>query len=164
MRTGLTVVAVCLMISAGLGWSMRGKFKTGLTPTQDLVVGLMYFMEDHAGRFPASEDEFLAQPFVEHLPDGTFKIVPKATTAYTHVTHEYPIRNLSRYRILWGADLESLTVDDRSVVRNAAGERVELIRWPDSPKSGNAYTLMLLAEAEKIRAHSAASQPVGETP
>ena len=74
MRIGLIIVGTCLLLSVGLAWRLKTTYGPELAATEDLFLGVTYFMEANGGRFPASEDEFLKSGFVERLPDQSLKI------------------------------------------------------------------------------------------
>jgi hypothetical protein len=159
MRGAVIVISSCLVISVVLAFFLRHKFTDELVASQDLMLGLIYFMEQHGGRLPDSEAEFRAAEFVEELPGGGVRIRAPRETRYQPRTHGYPIRDLAPFRVRWGTDLTTLTPDDYHNLRNPAGEKVQLVRWPASPPSGKGYSLILASTARDIRERAAASAP-----
>ncbi len=157
-RSWILVVGLCAVLSVVVGVRLWSQIRSGLPPTQDLVTGLIYFLEEHGGRFPASADEFLASDFVERVDERTIRIRPRPDTRFRRKPWGVPIRDLERYGIAWGADLSRLTIDERGVVRDPQGREVVLVRWPDSPRSGRSYSRLLLAVHRQL-AKAAASQP-----
>src|SRR5215468_3197988 len=87
MRAGLTVVGICFLISIGIAVGLMRSYGPEWSATQDLFMGLTYFMEVNGGRFPATEDEFVQSPFVERLPDGKLRIKAPATTEFNNKLH-----------------------------------------------------------------------------
>ncbi|RMF85715.1 MAG: hypothetical protein D6744_00970 [Planctomycetota bacterium] len=148
----MLVVAACLLTSAAVAFFLRTRFTQELTPTQDLVLGLIYFMEQHDGRFPQSEAEFRAADFVHELDDGAIRIEAPPDTRFRKSTHGFPIADLTPFDIQWGVDMASLHVDERGRVRDADDREVSLIRWPASPNSGRTYSMVLLSAYREIRA------------
>lgn len=144
-RSWILVVGLCGILSVVVGVRLWNQIRRGLPPTQDLVTGLIYFMEAHGGRFPASADEFLASDFIERIDERTIRIRPWPDTRFRRKTWGAPIRDLERYGVAWGADLSKLTIDERGRVRDPQGREVVLVRWPDSPRSGRSYSRLLLA-------------------
>ena len=156
MRTGLIVVGACLLGSIIIGVVLKMRYGPELASVQDVMLGLIYFMEQNDGRLPESEAEFRAAPFVEERPDGGVRISAPEQTIFQKQTHGIPIPDLSIYEIQWGTNLTKLIVDDRGKVRDENGKLVELLKWPSSPPSGKAYTLILYADSERIRNAAAA--------
>ncbi len=157
MRNGFLVVFGVLAVSAAIGLFLARQYRTDLTQTQDLVLGLIYFMEQNGGRLPASQDEFLSSSVVERGDSGTFRVVAPPVTKYRPRTHGIPIADLAPFQVNWGVDLGGLTVDERGVARDAQGRKVEVLRWPSSPTSGKGYTIVLLGAYQEIAAGSPAS-------
>lgn len=157
MKSGLVVVAVLLLISAGIAYNLKQHYGPEISQTQDLVTALAYWMEAHDGDFPPSEAEFLASPFIEPLADGGFRVRPNAASNYRRETHGIAIRDLAPFQIAWGTDLGSVTVDETGKARTPDDKIVELVRWPSSPPSGKGYTAFLLDIRNQIRAKT--SQP-----
>lgn len=149
MKTGLAVVVFLIVVSGLVAWGLARKYGPELTRTQDLVTGLIYFLEENQGRFPASESEFLASSFIEKLPDG-FRIRPRPSTRFRGETHGVMITDLKPFEIAWGTDLSRVKVDDRGRVRNEKGDEIKLISWPSSPPSGRSYSWVLLDVYEQI--------------
>jgi hypothetical protein len=150
MKSGLAVVALLLLISVVIAFGLSRRYGPELTQTQDLVTGLIYFLEDHDARFPATEDEFRASAFIEKTPDG-IRVLPKPGTRFRRETHGILIRDLKPFQIAWGAELTKITVDNRGKPRWPSGDEAALVSWPSSPPSSKAYTLMLLTVAEQLR-------------
>lgn len=161
MKSGLTVVAVLLLISGVVAYWLSRVYGPELTQTQDLLTGLIYYMEDHDAQFPASEAEFRASPFIEQTSDG-LRVLPKTDTKFRRETHGILIRDLKPFKIHWGADLSTITLDNRGKPRWPDGQEASLVSWPSSPPSGRAYTQMLCAIAREIRGEAppASSQAV----
>lgn len=157
-RAAWIVVAVCLALSALIGIRLKTLYSPQLTRTQDVVTGLLYFMESNEGRFPANEAEFRASSFVETLPSGALKIRPKPGTLFRKNPHGAEIARLGEFKIAWGADLASIQVDGRGVPRGADGKKIELVSWEASPPSGKTYTQILLHGFRQLKP-AAASAP-----
>lgn len=158
MKSGLTVVAILLLISVGLGVYLKQRYGPELSQTQDLVTALSYWMEGHNGDFPPSEAAFLAAPFIELLPDGGFRVRPNPESSYRRETHGIPIRDLAPFQIAWGTDLGAITIDETGKARTTDDKLIELVRWPSSPPSGRGFTAFLLDIRNQIRART--SQPI----
>jgi hypothetical protein len=151
MKSGFLVIGVCLLLSTGLAFQQYRAFKTDLVATQDVQLGLLYFMEANDGRLPASEAEFRASPFLQTGPDGALRVVPPAKSRYIREPHGYPLRDLSRFQIAWGVDPLTLKPDEYGRLADSAGQTVELMRWPSSGDSGKVYSALLYDEAAKLR-------------
>jgi len=164
MRSAAVVIAGCLLLAGVFALRQYHSFKTDLVATQDLVLGLLYFMEQHQGRFPASEEEFLASPFVDRASDGAIVIRAPQQTRYRRRTHGYPIRDLAPFRVRWGTDLSALRLDPRGVALDPDGKAVELVGWPGSPKSGRVYTRLLMIESQRLRGAAAMSSALASRP
>lgn len=156
MKSGLAVVGFLILVACTAAYFLASKYGPELTRTQDLVTGLIYFLEENRGRFPASEVEFRAASFVEKTPDG-IRIRPKPGTRFRAETHGVVIGDLKPYEIAWGTDLSIVQVDDRGRVRNQKGDEIKLVTWPSSPPSGRSYSWVLLDVYEQVTA--ATSQP-----
>lgn len=161
MKSGLAVVAALLLISGVIAYGLYRRYKPELAQTQDIVTGLIYFMEDHAGQFPASENEFRASTFVEKTTDG-FRVLPKPGTKFRTETHGIVIHDVTPFRVAWGADLTTIQIDDRGKPRWPDGKEAALVIWPSSPPSSKTYTLMLLTIAEQIRGVPLGNPAAGE--
>lgn len=162
MKSGLIVFGVCVGLAAVLGVTFYLNIREGLAQTQDIVTGLIYFMEEHAGRFPASEEEFLASSFVERLPGGAIRIHSPQGTRFRKATNGVTISGLQQFQIAWGTDLTALTLSEYGKAERPDGNTVELVSWKDSPPSGKGYTLVLLSAAQQCRPQptsTASSQP-----
>lgn len=156
MKSGLAVFGFLILVACIAAYFLASKYGPELTRTQDLVTGLIYFLEENRGRFPASEQEFRAASFVEKTPDG-IRIRPKPGTRFRADTHGVVIGDLKPYEIAWGTDLSKVQIDDRGRVRNEKGVEVKLVTWPSSPPSGRSYSWVLLDVYEQVTA--ATSQP-----
>ncbi len=157
MKSGLTVVAILLLISVGLGVYLKQRYGPELSQTQDLITALSYWLEAHNGDFPPSEADFLASPFINPLDDGGFTVRPMPGSNYRRETHGIPIRDLAPFEIAWGTDLGAITIDETGKARTADDKLIELVRWPSSPPSGKGFTAFLLDIRNQIRART--SQP-----
>jgi len=151
LRSGWVVFALCVAISVGLGVALKMRYKPELSATQDVIAALVYFMEEHGGRFPASEAELRACSFVEAQPDGALRILPRAGTYFSRPPHGIPLADLTPFEIAWGVDLAACRVDERGLLRDANGAEVRLVRWPSSPSSWKVYSLQLYAAQVEIR-------------
>lgn len=151
MRSGLIVVGVCLLISTAIAWRLKQTYSQDLSATQDVFLGLAYFMEANDGRLPSSEEEFVQSPFVAKQPDGNMKVAPPATSKFNTKVHGVPIADLAPFKIKWGADVSNLKVDERGAARNPENEKVEVLIWPSSPSSGKSYTIMLMDVYKRIK-------------
>jgi hypothetical protein len=160
MKSGFIVVGILLAISVIVAVGLRNRYKSELLAVQDLTTGLLYFMEEHEGRFPASQAEFVASGFVEQAADGAIVIRGRPESSYRQA-YGYPIRDLPRFAVAWGTVMEGLTENERGRVVDSSGKLVELVKWPSSPPSGKEYSRMLLAASRAIRAKLAATQPDG---
>lgn len=150
-RGAFLVVALLFVLSGLIAWQLRGRYSPELAGNQDLMIALMYFMEDHDGRLPASEAEFRGQSYVEGLDNGAVRI---------HVKPEYEdryrrpsgvrIADLGSYAIAWGRAMDDLVLDDYGNTRGADKEKVELIRWAASPPSGKTNTQILLRVRDEM--------------
>lgn len=149
MKAGLAVFAFLIAVACLIAYGLARKYGPELTRTQDLVTGLIYFLEENQGRFPASEEEFRAATFVEKTPDG-IRIRPKPNTRFRAETHGVVIGDLKPYEIAWGTDLSKAQVDDRGRVRNEMGDEIKLVTWPSSPPSGRSYSWVLLDVYEQV--------------
>ncbi len=145
------VLGLCLVASTIVAVGTRRQISQDLVQTQDVVTGLIYFLEEHDGRFPGSPEEFLASDFVESRADGTLVIHPRAGTRYRDQTSACPISSLDPFRIRWGTDMTSLHIDEFGKLRDDAGREVELARWPASPPSARKYSVLLAGISEKLR-------------
>lgn len=139
------MIGVCLVLGTVLAFSLQSTFAKDLPETQDVVIGLLYYMEEHGGQFPASEKEFLASSFVEPDPAGGFRVRPKQPTQFRQQTNGVLIRDLAPFRIAWGADLAHLRINEYGRVLDANGNPVELVRWPNSPTSAKDYSSWLVS-------------------
>lgn len=153
MKSGLTVVGVCLLVSVIAGVVLKNRYKQELVEVEDVVTGLIYFLEQNQGRFPDSEAEFVAAPFIESGPRG-FRVMAPAETRYRKTTHGDKglwIASLAPFEIKWGAELTGLTVDDYGNARDADNEKVRLVRWPSSDPSAKEFTRLLLRVSTESR-------------
>lgn len=150
-RGAFLVIGLCLLISAGIGVGLYFRYRQTLPETQDLVTGLIYFLEENGGRFPASEAEFRSADFIETLPNGGLIVHSRPGTRYREKTFGIPIRDLGLFEIAWGVNLEELTVDEHSVPRGKDMHEISLVSWPSSGRAGRGYTILLMGIAEKIR-------------
>jgi hypothetical protein len=162
MRGAVIVMSICLVGSVLLAFVVRGKLKSEFVASQDLMLGLIYYMEQSGGRLPQSEAAFRAAAFVEELPEGGVLIHAPEATRYRRETHGYPIADLGPFNVRWGTDLASLTVDEYRNLRDAGGEKVELVHWPSSPPSGKGYSIILLSTSAEIQEHLAAGASLGD--
>lgn len=158
MRNGLLVVFGLLAASTAIALLLYARYRHDLTATQDVVMGLIYFMEQHEGRLPASEAEFRAADYVEALPDGGIRIHAPSKTRFRRQTHGFPVADLAPFAIRWGTDLGSLEVNKRGQALDAEGRVIEVARWPSSPNSGKGYTIVLIAARNEIVSASAAEE------
>lgn len=167
MKAGLRIVALCIVVGSIGGAVMLWNTQKRIRESQDIVLGLTYFMEQHAGRLPASESEFLSSPFVETVSDTdsatSIRIRPYDESQYRHDPHGVTIANLDEYKIAWGTELSGLTYDAQGELRDEKGNGVKLIRWPTtgygsgSPAAAR-YADLLLTASRDIRRRST-SQP-----
>lgn len=160
MRSGIVVVTVCLLISTALAVFLSLRYKNDLAATQDVVTALIYFMESHDGRFPASPEEFLESSFIERSSDGAFRVNPLANTRFRRETHGIPIRDLAPFQIGWGADVDNIVIDERGLARFADEREARLVSWPSSGSSWKTYAIVLYGVNREIRsAAQTSSQP-----
>lgn len=151
MRTGLIVVGVCFLLSIGIAWRLKSRYGPEWAATQDVFLGLAYFMEAHDGRMPASEEEFRLSGFVETQPDGSIRIKPPQTSRFSTTLRGIPIASLEPFKIRWGTDIGSLTIDDYGRAYDPNKNKVELLCWPSSPPSGKTYTMLLIDVWRQIK-------------
>ncbi|MCA9242486.1 MAG: hypothetical protein KDA32_00920 [Phycisphaerales bacterium] len=157
MRSGLIVVGICLAVSIVAGVVLAGRYRGELVQVEDVVTGLIYFLEKNEGRFPQSQEEFEASPFVETGPQGV-RILSPEQTKYRKPTHGDKglwIPSLEPFKINWGAQLDGLTVDEFGNARDTKGDKVRLVRWPSSEPSAKEFTILLLRVAAENRPKAA---------
>jgi hypothetical protein len=169
VRAGLLVVAATLCVSCILGFALYRKYGPELAAAQDVVTGLIYFLESSGGRFPESEAEFRSADFVETLPSGGIRIHAPAGTRYRRTTHGVEIPSLAPFRIAWGTNLTELRFNEYGRAHDAQGRTVELVSWPSSPPSGKTYSWVLMDIAREIHERRAAAsapsaQPASSAP
>ena len=155
MRAGLTVVGICLVLSVVIAWQLKGRYKDELLSVQDLATGLIYYIEEHGGEFPPSEAEFLASDFIEHLPDGPVRIAGRPDSDYRRETYGYPIRDLPRFKVAWGARFEEMSLNERGRGVDGTGRVVQLVAWPSSGSSGREFSMLLYEVSQRARKKAA---------
>lgn len=157
MRGAWIVVGACLVVGTVLAIALQSRFTRSLPETQDVMTGLIYYMEDHGGEFPPSEKAFLSSSFIELAPEGGLRVLAKAGTKFRSTTNRVLIRDLAPFKIAWGADLGKLRVNEYGRVLNDEGNPVELVRWPDSPQSAKSYSAWLVSIHQGLK--QATTQP-----
>lgn len=164
MRSGLIVFFTLLAISGFLGWRQYQLMKTELVPTQDLVIALLYYIEQTEGQFPESAADLVDAGIFQREPDGAYVVVPPEDTAYRQSVHGYPLRDLNRFQVRWGTDLSMLYIDNQAKVRDIeSDDEVILVRWPRSKPSGATYSSILVDAYRRSREAVAPEQPASAT-
>lgn len=110
VRSGLLVVGVTLLVGAAIGLVSFIRYKHSVHTIEDLFTALVYFLEDHEGRFPASADELLQSDFVKKEGDGNFRVEPRSTSRFRPTTYGQRIE-LDRMGVRWGVDLSRLSFE-----------------------------------------------------
>ncbi|QOJ14584.1 MAG: hypothetical protein HRU75_08000 [Planctomycetia bacterium] len=154
MRSGLIVVAVCVLIGSVGGAIMMRNAQRQIGESRELVLGLIYYLESSGGKMPQSQEAFLSSPFVERLPaqDGriSLRIRPPATSRFRTDPRGTVIRDLRDFVIGWGAEPATLTVDQSGAARTPAGGTLKLFAWASKSKAANVYGEMLIDAAREI--------------
>lgn len=165
MRNAFIVIGICLAISGFMGYRLWTMLTTDLVAVQDLMLGLIYYMEAN-GEFPASEAEFLAAPFVTRDDANNIVIRHPEGSAFNK-PHGYPIADLAPFEIRWGSEMADLRIVDREgnlpdpnapnapetgTVSDGAGQKVVLIKLPNSPPSGKVYSAILVNAYRDLQA------------
>jgi hypothetical protein len=120
---------------------------------EDVFTGLVYFLEDNGGRFPASEAEFVASQFVQRQADGSLCIIARPGSPYRPRVHGVTIRDLSAYRVAWGADLAKWHVAEDGAAVDPSGKRTLLVGHVSiAEKVARDYTRDLIEIAALVRA------------
>ncbi|MBK8914991.1 MAG: hypothetical protein IPM64_10395 [Phycisphaerales bacterium] len=176
MRSGLIVVAVCMLIgSVGGAVMMRGAQRQ-IGESRELVLGLIYFLESSGGKMPESREAFLNSPFVERVPttDGriSLRIRPPEKSRFRTDPRGTVIRDMRDFVIGWGAEPATLTVDQSGAARTPAGGTLKLFAWASKSKAANVYGEMLIDAAREITGvttrppepSQATGQPQGSSP
>lgn len=165
MRNGLIVFSLCILGSIGLSIMLFLTYKRETPATQDVVTGLLYFMEQHDGRFPASEQEFRACSFVESLPGGGVRIKPVADSRFVRrETHGVEIPDLKPFQIAWGTNLDAIQFNEYGNPKDADNNPVSLVTFPTVRSSGRNYTFILLGIREKMLASRAPQSAPSSVP
>ena len=175
-RTGILIVLLTLLAGLALGTFSFLRYKHSVQAIEDLFTGLVYFLEAHDGRMPASAEEFLESDFIERLPDGGVRILPRPDSRYRKASYGAVIADLAKFHVNWGLDLGSLRFEEELLAaRDAKGREQLLIGDVASLNARKAFTLDLLqihaeltgdpidtydprAEYEAKKAREAASQ------
>lgn len=162
MKSGLIVFGLCVLGSIGLSVWLASIYGREMPPTQDLITGLLYFMEQHEGRFPASEKEFVESSFVEKVPGG-IRILPQPNSMFRRETHGVIIGDLKPFQVAWGADFEKIRFNEYGKPKDMDGEPLTLVSMPTVQSSGQNYTFMLVSFhnqiLEKLKAASKPATP-----
>jgi len=108
--------------------------------TQDLYTGLVWFCREY-GRLPATEAEFVSQPYVVPGRDGLVRVQQSGAASDLPVYGE-PF-NLSGYHVPWGS-----TVDEYDRVIDTNGKVVEAMTPPADPASAHDYTAAIVREIQ----------------
>lgn len=167
MRGAWWVIGTCLALSVAGALVLKSRYRGELVEVQDLLTGLLYFMEDHGGRFPTSQEEFLSSRAVESQAGGGIRIIPRGDSRYRQTTHGAVIGDLASFKVAWGIDLTTLSVNERGRVVDPDGREVTLMVWPSSPPSSREYAKVLLAAHAALRAmppSSGAEAPQASSP
>lgn len=171
IKGGLAVFFLCVLVGSIGGFIMVRNAQVRIQESQNLVLGLIYFMEQHGGRLPESLDEFLASPFIERKPAGgdavSVVIHPYPQSGYRKDPRPIVIDDLNNYTIDWGVDLGTLTADERGEFRDPKGATVKVFQWrrkgapalAGSSSAPKVYVAMLVDASREIRERAAASQP-----
>ena len=159
MKGGIAVVVVALLIGIGFGVYQVRATLTTINEVQDLFSGLVYYLEDHHGAMPESAEAFQAADFVERTPDGATRVATRAGDPFHRQAIGAEIADLSIYRVAWGADLTTLSIDRDGALRDAEGREVRLLGAGANVDTLRQFSRDLLKISREIRA-AAASQPV----
>ncbi len=150
-RGGLLVVSLALIAGAVIGAVSFVSYKQSVHAIDDLFTAFVYFMDDHDGRFPASEQELIETGMLRHEPDGALHFDK------SHARPDHPIRpqisgarvaSLQRFAIPWGIDFARLSHEvipnDALIVRDANGYEVLAIGEVASVQVRRRFTWDLL--------------------
>lgn len=151
MKSALIVVGIAFTagIVIGVFGFMSAKQKT--LEVRELFTAFTYFLEDHAGRFPASEAELRGAPFVNEQPDGSLLLTHRENDRFGRDSLGYPLGRLDRFKIPWGVDLAALTIDREGITRDEQGKEVLIISQGTSIDMLRRFTRDLLKVSEEIR-------------
>ncbi|MDX2200179.1 MAG: hypothetical protein SF069_14555 [Phycisphaerae bacterium] len=151
-RTGLLVVALTMIAGMAIGAVSFVQYKHSVHTIEDLFTAIVYFMDDHGGRFPASQEELVQSGLLRILPDGGMQFDT------TRSRSGHPIRphlvgakvaSLERFAVPWGLDLGALCYEviphDALIVRDPAnGHEVLALGEVASVQSRRRFTWDLL--------------------
>lgn len=144
-RTGILVVVLTLLAGLGLGTFSFFRYKHSVQAIEDLFTGLVYFLEAHEGRMPASAEEFLQSDFVERLPGGGVKITARPDSRFRPRPYGAVIDDLSKFQVNWGLDLGGLRFEKELLAaRDTDGHEQLVIGDVASLNARKAFTLDLL--------------------
>lgn len=143
-RGGLVVVGITLVVGLIVGVVSFARYKHSVETIEDLFTGLVYFLEDHAGRFPASADEFLKSDFVKSDADGRIRISGRPASPYRPHAYGVPI-DLARMHVTWGVDLSALRLEKVLwIIRDPSDHDTMLIGDVSSIQTRRKFTLDLI--------------------
>jgi len=147
-----------VVMSCGVGVLLAGlvafgafqrQYERELAEITDLRAGLTWFIEQHEGRFPNSEHEFVASPVVEQLAEGAIRISCQTRDPYLPWARGYAISDIEKYRVRWGSDLSCLSAESGGVAKDPAGNEVRLIEWGRRVDISRHYTRHLIDVARQ---------------
>jgi hypothetical protein len=130
--------------------AFQRRYERDLADITDLRAGLVWFMEHNEGRFPSSEEEFVASPVVERLPDGALRISCRTRYPFPGWARGNVVSDIGRFHIRWGTDVSTLCIDHAGTVRDASGNEVLLIQWPGDTEFSRIYTRQFLEASRQV--------------
>jgi hypothetical protein len=153
VRSGLLVVGLALAVGTAIGLFSFVRYKHSVQTIEDLFTALVYFLEDHDGRFPASAEEFLKSEFVQKQPDGKISVQPRPTSRFRPHAYGVPMR-LDDMGVPWGIRLEELKfekLDRDGILRDSRGYDTFLIGEIASTHVRRRFTFDLLTVHCELR-------------
>lgn len=139
-------VCVCVAL-LGTCWcicaSLVNQYHRNIIEEHDLIAAIVRYMERHDGEFPESEMDLLTSPTVSRNSSGRIIVHNDSDSANAGNGHEYPIENVSRFRVKWGTTLSTLMLRT-GIPRDRQNAEVFLVESPFGDKSSRAITRLLL--------------------
>jgi hypothetical protein len=151
MKSAILIVGVTFLVGIVVGVLGFVSAKRQTLEVRELFTSFTYFLEDHEGRFPASEDELRKAAFVEVQPDGAILLINREGDRFQRAATGYPLRKLERFKIPWGVDLSKLTIEPDGITRAADRQEVLIIGQGASIDILRQFTRDLIKVAEVIR-------------
>lgn len=144
VRSGLLVVGVTLVIGVVIGLVSFVRYKHSVQTIEDLFTALVYFLEDHEGRFPATADELLKSKIVRQEADGQIRVEPRSSSRFRPQAYGQPF-DLRRLDVRWGTDLSQLSFEKQAgIVRDENGHDTLLLGEVASIPGRRRFTFDLL--------------------